>query len=92
MAALQHRHGNYRVIFGYRGKQRSFTLGDVSSEGAETKAAQVDYLLMRLKQRLATVPPGIGIAEYVQFDGKVPPPEIPLLPAKLTLPNSATDT
>ena len=52
MAALQERNGSYRVIFNYRGKQRAFTLGRVSEAEAKAKAAQVDYLLMRLKQGL----------------------------------------
>jgi hypothetical protein len=89
--AVQHRHGSYRVIFRYHGKQHSFTLGEVSSEEAGAKAAHVDYLLMRLKQRLATVPQGIGIVEYVQFDGKPPShdtAETP--PAKTTLGSFAT--
>ena len=49
MAALQERNGSYRVIFSYRGKQRTFTLGRVTEAEAKAKAAQVDYLLMRLR-------------------------------------------
>jgi len=87
MTALQNRHGSYRVIFRYHGKQHTFTLGEVSSEEAETKAAQVDYLLMRLKQRLAAVPTGMGIVDYLQFDGKPPAvnAEQASPPTKLTL-------
>ena len=70
MAGLQHRNGSYRIIFRYQGKQHAFTLGEVSQEEAETKSAQVDYLLLRLKQRLATIPPGVDVVDYVQFDGK----------------------
>jgi integrase len=81
MAFFQCRQGSYRVLFRYHGKQQAFTLGQVSKDEAETKAAQVDYLLMRLKQRLAEVPPGMDIVEYVQFDGKQLAPS----PAKLTL-------
>jgi hypothetical protein len=72
MASLQHRNGSYRVIFGYHGKQESFTLGQVSRDEAEKKAAQVDYLLLRLKQQLATLPPGLRIVEYLEFDDKPP--------------------
>lgn len=82
MAALQHRNGSYRVIFRYHGKQQSFTLGGVSQEEAEKKSALVDYLLLRLEQRLATLPPGIGIVEYLQFDGK---PKETDTPDKLSL-------
>ncbi len=70
MAGLQHRNGTYRVLFRYQGKQHAFTLVDVDPDEAEAKAAQVDYLLMRLKQRLAVLPPGMEIVEYVQFDGQ----------------------
>lgn len=71
MAGLQHRNGSYRVLFRYHGKQFAFTLGKVSQDEAETKAAHVDYLLMRLQQRLATVPAGVTILDYVQYDGQV---------------------
>ena len=81
MSGIQNRQGSYRIQFRYQGKLFGFTLGEVSSEEAATKAAQVDYLLMRLKQRLATIPPGMGIVEYVQFDGKQSAPA----PTKLTL-------
>ena len=75
MGGVRHRHGSYRVIFRYQGKQHSFTLGEVSSDEAANKAAQVDYLLMRLNQRLASLPAGMDIVEYVQFDGKEEAPE-----------------
>jgi integrase len=91
MASLQHRHGSYRVIFRYQAKQHSFTLGEVSNDEAQAKAAQVEYLLMRLKQRLATLPAGVGIVEYLQFDGNPPAPvpqgvsQPPTPPQALTL-------
>ena len=57
MAGLQYRHGSYRLHFRYHGKLHAFTIGQVSKEEAEAKSSQVDYLLMRLKQRLAYLPP-----------------------------------
>jgi integrase len=81
MAGIQYRNGSYRVHFRYQGKQHAFTLGEVSKDEAETKSAQVDYLLMRIKQRLATIPPGMGIVEYLQFDGK----QSEVAPAKIRL-------
>ena len=77
MAGLQHRNGSYRILFRYLGKQHTLTLGAVTEEEAETKASQVDYLLMRLKQKLAVLPPGIDIVEFVQMDGRVLPPASP---------------
>jgi AbrB family looped-hinge helix DNA binding protein len=42
----------------------------VSRGEADNKARQVDYLLMRLKQQLVTMPPGMDIVKFVEFDGK----------------------
>jgi hypothetical protein len=82
MSGIQFRHGGYRVFFRYQNRQHAFTLGEVSKDEAENKAKQVDYLLMRLKQRLTVIPPGMGIVEFVQFDGKqaTPAPTKPKAP------------
>lgn len=77
MASLQCRNGSYRVLFRYLGKQHTVTLGEVAKEEAEAKSAQVDYLLLRLKQRLAVLPAGASIVDYVQFDGQVVPASAP---------------
>src|SRR5581483_1034058 len=81
MAGIEQRSGSFRIVFRYQGKKHHFTLGEVSSDEADNKARQVDYLLMRLKQRLATIPPGVDIVDYVQFDGQRQTPA----PAKTTL-------
>jgi hypothetical protein len=67
MASLQERNGSYRVLFCYHGKLHTFTIGQV-----ENKARQVDYLLMRLKQRLIVLPEGTDIVTFVEHDGKPP--------------------
>ncbi len=72
MASLQERNGSYRVQFFFRGKLHGFTIGKVSVSEAEAKAAQVDYLLMRLKQKLLTLPPDTDIVTFVQHDGTPP--------------------
>jgi len=72
MASLQLRGKSYACIFCWHGKRQWFTLGRVSRGEAEAKSAQVDYLLLRLKQRLIELPPGVGIVEFVQHDGKPP--------------------
>ncbi len=69
MASLQKRNGSYRILFFHQGKLQSFTLGKVIRAEAERKAAQVDYLLMRLKQRLVQMPDGIDIVTFVEQDG-----------------------
>lgn len=85
MASLQERTGTYRVIFRFHGKQHFVMIGKVSREEAEAKAAQVDYLLMRLKQGLIELPPGVGIAEFVQHDGKPPAPATPVSASRKAL-------
>jgi integrase len=75
MAAVQERNGSYRVIFNYQRKQRAFTLGKVTRVEAEAKAAQVDYLLMRLGQGLISLPPATDIVAFVRNDGAIPDPD-----------------
>ncbi len=72
MAPLQERNGSYRVLFCYHGKLHTFTIGKVEKDEAENKARQVDYLLMRLKQRLLVLPEGTDIVTFVEHDGKLP--------------------
>ena len=85
MASLQERTGTYRVIFRFHGKQHFVMIGKVSPQEAEAKAAQVDYLLMRLKQGLIELPPGVGIAEFVQHDGKPSAPATPASASRMAL-------
>lgn len=73
MAGLQLRGESYRVHFRYQGKQLFFSLGQVSKEEAESKVAQIEYLLMRLKQGLIVLPDGVDIVLFLQHDGKVKP-------------------
>ena len=71
MASLQLRGKSYACVFCWHGKRQWFTIGKVAEEEAKAKASQVEYLLMRLKQRLIDLPPGIDIVEFVQHDGKL---------------------
>jgi hypothetical protein len=52
MASLQKRGGSWRVLFNYKGKQLTFTLGEVDEDEANAVKGKVEYLLMRLRQRL----------------------------------------
>jgi integrase len=74
MASLQQRNGNFRFIFRHRGKQHFVTIEKVSHEEAQAKAAQVQYLLLRLKQRLIDLPAGVDIVDFVSNDGRPPVP------------------
>ncbi len=72
MASLQQKGEGWYCQFVHARRRHTFALGKVSQSEAEAKAAQVDYLLLRLKQRLIELPPGVGIVEFVQHDGKPP--------------------
>ena len=73
----------YRILFRHAGKQHAFPLGPVSEKEAQAKSAQVDYLLLRLDQRLIHLPPGMRIVDFVRFDGK--PPDTSPITKMLTL-------
>ncbi len=74
MASLQKKGDSYYCQFMYHGRRHTFTVGAVEESEAENKARQVDYLLMRLKQRLVVLPEGTDIVTFVEHDGK--PPDI----------------
>jgi hypothetical protein len=86
MASVQRKGDGWYCQFCYRGKRHTFAIGKVSEAEADAKSAQVEYLLLRLKQRLIELPPGVDIVEFVQFDGRPPAREAaaPDLP-RLTL-------
>src|SRR5215831_945130 len=70
--ALQCRNGSWRVICRYAGKQHTIWVGEVDESEARAVNARVDYWLMRLKQKLVTLPPGCDIRRFLQHDGKPP--------------------
>ncbi|HLJ95888.1 MAG TPA: site-specific integrase, partial [Gemmataceae bacterium] len=72
MASLQKKGDSYYCQSMYHGRRHTFTVGDVSEEEAGNKARQVDYLLMRLKQRLLVLPDGTDIVTFIQHDGQPP--------------------
>lgn len=75
MASLQKRNGSYKLTFCYRNKRHYLTLGKVTDQEAEAKSSQVDYLLLRIKQKLVRVPQGVEIEDFVLNDGKVIEPQ-----------------
>jgi integrase len=72
MASIQKRGDTYSCIFYWQNKRQWLSLGAVSEGEAEAKSAQIKYLLMRLKQGWLELPLGIGIVEFLRFDGKPP--------------------
>jgi integrase len=90
MASLQERNGSYRITFYWNGKRETFTIGEVGADEADSKARQVDYLLMRLNQRLVALPAGTCIVDFIRYDGNPPPLSVvanddQTIPAKLKL-------
>jgi integrase len=79
MASLQKKGETYYCQFCYHSKRHTFTVGAVSEDEARNKSRQVDYLLMRLKQKLIVLPEGTDIVTFIQHDGK-PPDAGPTLP------------
>ena len=77
MASLQKKGESWYCQFLYHGKRHTFTIGKVEPDEAESKANQVDYLLMRIRQGLLTVPPETDIVVFLQHDGKPPEPTLP---------------
>jgi hypothetical protein len=84
MASVQRKGDRWYCQFCYRGGRHTFTIGKVSEAEAKAKSAQVEYLLLRLKQRLIELPPGVGIVDFIQFDGKPPTLGTATAPRRLT--------
>jgi len=72
MATVQLRNNSHRLIFQYLGKQHSCTLGNISQTEAQQCKTRCEQLLMRVRQGILEVPPGIAIADFILFDGKPP--------------------
>jgi integrase len=76
VASIQKKGESYYCQFCYLGKRHTVTIGAVSRQEADAYAGRVDQLLLRIKQRLLCVPPGVAITEFILADGQVKTPEI----------------
>jgi integrase len=86
MASLQNRDGNWQIQFMFKSQRHTFALGKVEESEAVSTREKVDYLLMRIKQKLIKLPPACSIIDFVRFDGNPPSEEEkkdPLTLAKL---------
>ena len=54
-------------------KFRAVAVGKVKESEAKDTAARVDYVLMRIRQRLLEVPTGMNIVMFIEHDGRPPP-------------------
>lgn len=84
MASIQKKGDSYNCRFCYNGKRHTVTLGNVGDDEAETFAGKVDYLLMRLKQKLMHVPAGVEITDFVLSDGRIQPDQKEVEPSSAT--------
>ncbi len=84
MATLQLRNGSYRVLFCFRDRRHSFTVGRVDRREAELAAAGVERILLRIDQGLLEAPANDDIVGFARRDGR-PAPAAPPPPASRTL-------
>jgi integrase len=77
MAAVQKRNHSFRVLFCYHGKRHTLNLGKVTPDEADRKAGQIDYLLLRLKQGLISMPAGVTVEDFMLHDGQATAQEEP---------------
>lgn len=74
MASLQKKGGSWYCQFKYQQQRHTLTLGKVDESEAKATAARIDYILMRIRQRLLAVPTGMNIITFIEHDGKPPAP------------------
>lgn len=77
MASLQQRGKSWRLLFNYKSRQHTLTIGEVSEVEAHAWKGKVELLLLRLKQNLLTLPAGCDICTFLEHDGKPPEPKLP---------------
>ncbi len=72
MPSLQQKGDSWYCQFMYQQQRRTITIGKVDETEAKASAARIDYLLMRIRQRLLTIPEGVDIVTFIEHDGKPP--------------------
>ncbi|MBL8829826.1 MAG: site-specific integrase [Planctomycetaceae bacterium] len=73
MAGIQQRGDSWRVYFRYQRIQHTLNIGRVTKAEAKLWLAKVDEKLLRLKQGLLDIPPGMTVTDFIMRDGKVSP-------------------
>ena len=61
MASIQKEGDTYCCQFWHRGKRHTFTVGKVPEAEAQAKAAQADYLLLRIRQGFIEIPGSVSV-------------------------------
>src|ERR1700686_1908314 len=75
MASIQKKGDSWYCQFMYQRQRHTLTVGKVEESEAQATAARIDYILMRIRQRLIDVPAGMSIITFIEHDGK-PPPDV----------------
>ncbi len=84
MASLQKKGDSWHCQFLYKKQRRTWVIGAVEEIEAQATKAKVEYLLMRIKQRLIDVPSGMDIVDFLICDGKPPEQPRPSIPKEAT--------
>src|ERR1022692_1319154 len=72
MASIQKKGDGWYCQFMYERQRHTITVGKVEEAEAKATAARIDYILMRIEQRLLEVPAGMTIETFIEHDGKPP--------------------
>lgn len=72
MASLQKKGDAWYCQFIHDRKRHTVTVGEVSQTEAYQWKTRTEQLLLRLRQNLLEVPPGVSVADFILFDGKPP--------------------
>lgn len=75
MASLQKKGESWYCQFMYERQRHTLTIGKVAESEAMATAAKIDYILMRIRQRLLEIPIGVDITTFIEHDGKMPAAE-----------------
>jgi len=84
MASLQKKGESWYCQFMHERQRHTYTIGKVDEAEANTTAARIDYILMRIRQQLIEVPLGMDILTFIKHDGK-PPVTVPSGPISTSL-------
>jgi integrase len=77
MASIQRRGDSYYCQFRYGTQRRTFSIGKVTDAEADAWVGKVAHILMRVKQRLLTVPSDCDIVDFILADGRAPTTPLP---------------
>jgi hypothetical protein len=76
MATLERKGENWYCQFMFRRQRFNFSIGKVTEREAQHVLSRADYILMRIRQNLITVPSGVNIVDFIQNDGKPPQAQV----------------